>query len=288
MRWRDPAAALGGAIGLAALAGVLLTGAPGASAGGEAGLVAGPAGDVREAGGKERRAIGADQLATVERTIDLLAERERSHRERLTARARAYYKLERSGLSRLWLEPGARRPWLARRAAAARILRRDLRELAVLRAERDAAVRARDRARAGLSSREPVAAPAPRSLVWPVPGARVTAGFGEVRDRASGARLARRGIELAVSPGAPVRAVAAGRVEWVGPLAGATGIIVDHGPAGFVSVLVGDQRPAVVVGQEVEAGEALAEATGAALHLEIRLRTGVFGHPIDPRPLLGR
>jgi murein DD-endopeptidase MepM/ murein hydrolase activator NlpD len=227
------------------------------------------------------------RLAAAERTIELVAARDREHRARLAARLRAVRKLAQPGRARLWAEPGARMEWLARRAALARVLRRDLRELVILRHERDAAVAARDRVRGEIGGPEP-ASPAPRSLVRPVRGARIRAGFGLRNHGGSGRQISARGVELAARTGDRVLAVAAGAVRWTGPLAGGrqVAVLVDH--PGFLSVLVGLAAVRVTPGQAVAAGEVLGDAAGDALHLEIRLRTGAFGHPVDPAPLLAR
>ncbi|HLU65257.1 MAG TPA: M23 family metallopeptidase, partial [Kofleriaceae bacterium] len=197
-------------------------------------------------------------------------------------------KRERPGPARLWLEPDRRAAWLARRAAVARMLERDLRELDILAAERDSAVAARDRARAEVreASGHPEL-PAPGSLVAPVAGGRVVAGFGPARDRATGAHLVRRGIRLAARRGEPVLAVARGRVEWTGDLAGAPAVVIDHAPAPFRSVLSDLADVRVAPGQAVAAGQELARAAGGEVYLEIRLDRGAAGEPIDPAPLLG-
>lgn len=227
------------------------------------------------------------RLAAAERTIELVAARDREYRARVAARVRAFYKAEQPGMTRLWVEPAARMPFVARRAAITRLLRRDLRELAVLEQESASAASARDRLRGELASPAP-AMPAPRSLVRPIARARVRAGFGVRRHGESGADLSARGVELAARPGEPVLAVAAGRVSWTGPLGGgpATAVLVDHGA--FVSVLVGLGRVRVATGQAVTAGQLLGDAAGDELHVEIRLRTGAFGRPVDPEPLFGR
>jgi murein DD-endopeptidase MepM/ murein hydrolase activator NlpD len=239
------------------------------------------------AGAEEVRDDRVARLATAERTIELVAARDREHRARLGARLRAVRKLAQPGRARLWVEPAARMDWLARQSALARVLRRDLRELAILGAERDAAVAARDRVRGEIGAPEP-ASPAPRSLVRPVRRARVRAGFGLRRHGGSGREISARGLELAVRAGDPVMAVAAGSVRWAGRLGAGqqTAVLLDH--PDFVSVLVGLAAVRVTSGQAVAAGEVLGEAAGDALHLEIRLRTGPFGHPVDPAPLLAR
>jgi murein DD-endopeptidase MepM/ murein hydrolase activator NlpD len=225
------------------------------------------------------------RLKTAERTIELVSARDREVRSRVAARVRAYVKAERSGLARLWVEPGGRMDFLARRAAMTRLLRRDLRELAVMEAEHQVAASARERLHGELAAPEP-SSPAPGSLVRPVARARLRTGFGVQRHRESQADMSARGIELACRPGDPVLAVAAGRVLWTGSLSGASAVLVDHG--GFVSVLVGMGRVGVATGQAVAAGQVLGNAAGDELHVEIRLRSGAFGNPVDPTLLFAR
>ncbi len=227
------------------------------------------------------------RLATAERTIELVAARDREYRARVAARVRAFLEAEQTAQPALWLEPGTRMGFLARRAAMTRLLRRDLRELAVLEEERANAVTARDRLRGELAEVVPEA-PAPGSLVRPIARARLRALFGMRRHRESGADLSARGIELAARPGEPVLAVAAGRVRWVGEVRGGAGtaVLIDHGS--FVSVLIGLGRVSAATGQSVSAGQVLGDAAGDSLHVEIRLRSGAFGSPVDPAPLLAR
>jgi murein DD-endopeptidase MepM/ murein hydrolase activator NlpD len=221
-----------------------------------------------------------ERLLAAERTIELIAAREREQRPVLRSRVRALVMHHRPGAARLWVDRPARSRWLA--STMARILRRDLTELRILAAERDAAVAARDRARAELAL---ALAPSPgaRSLVRPVARGRIVAPFGARRHRASRADLSGRGVELASRPGDPIVAVASGRVRWTGRLAGLRGVLIDHD--GYLSALFGFAALRVAAGRQVIAGEVLGEAGGDSVLLEIRLRTGAFGHPIDPAPL---
>jgi murein hydrolase activator len=227
------------------------------------------------------------RLKAAERTALLVSVRDREVRARLAARVRAYVKAERAGLARLWFEPGARMDFLARRAAMTHLLRRDLRELAVMEAEQQAAATAREHLHGELAAAEP-SPPAPGSLVRPIARGRVRTGFGVRRHRESRADMSARGVELACRPGDPVLAVAAGSVRWTGSLSrgAATAVLIDHGD--FLSVLVGFGRVRVATGQPVAAGQVLGDAAGDELHVEIRLRSGAFGKPVDPAPLLAR
>ena len=228
-----------------------------------------------------------ERLATVEHTIDLLAERARACRARLRERLRAYYRRERAGLVRLWFDPQGRFGALARRAAVSRILAADLRELALVQEEREAALVERDRLRREAVA--PVPPLPPRgSLTRPVPGAALVEGFGTRRDRQSGASVERRGIRLAAQPGDRVVAPAAGTVRWVGRLAGSGAVLLDH-DGGVLSAIAGLVAPVELrAGQAVARGDTLGRAAGNSVYVEVRLVTGTFGTPVDPAPLLSR
>jgi murein DD-endopeptidase MepM/ murein hydrolase activator NlpD len=122
---------------------------------------------------------------------------------------------------------------------------------------------------------------------WPVEGT-LSSPFGLRRD---GLQLQiHRGVDIAVAPGTPVRAMAAGQVAFAGSLRGyGLVVMIDHSPRlrtvyahlSEIRVRLGDR----VSGHSVIA---LAGASGRVsaphLHFEIRRR----GHPVDPVPLLGR
>lgn len=229
------------------------------------------------------------RLAAAERTIEAVSQKEIEARARLHGRLRALHKRQRAGFRRMWVDPAARRDWLRARAAAARVVRRDVAELAILGDEKNAAIDARDRARAeaaALATLAPAAPPARRSLARPVAGARIEVGFGAAPDRATGATLASRGVHLVSHPGDPVVAVAGGVVRWSGAVAGRGAAIMDH-PGPFTSLLVGLEPATLPVpGRPVERGQELARAADASIYLEIRLQTGSLGEPTDPAPLL--
>ncbi|MDI3280663.1 MAG: peptidoglycan DD-metalloendopeptidase family protein [Bacillota bacterium] len=125
------------------------------------------------------------------------------------------------------------------------------------------------------------------TFLWPVRG-RVTSEFGWRVHPIFKTRLFHEGLDLAVPMGTPVKAAAPGQVilsGWAGGY-GKT-VIIDHG--GGVSTLYGhNSRLKVAVGDQVAAGEVIAEAgstgfsTGPHVHFEVR----VNGVPVDPRDWL--
>lgn len=223
----------------------------------------------------------AARRAAVEKTLGLLDTKWAERSAEVEQRVRALYKLARAGQAGLWLDPAQRTRRVKWRAAARRILARDLRELDLLREELAVARRA-DAVfqRVELSATQP----APASLRRPVPG-RIARGFGTYRHRASRATLSRRGVELRAGGGDEVRAVEAGTVRFAGSLRGlGQAVLIDHG--GYTSVLGRLGRTRVAVGRSVAAGEVVGEAADTRVYLEIRLDVGPGGEPIDPAPLL--
>lgn len=220
-----------------------------------------------------------DAVAKTEGLLDdALAERE----TRVRTRVRALYKLARAGDTPLWLDVDARRERVRWRGAARRILRRELRELALFREERRVAGRARhrlERSRVGPG-------PAAGSLLPPVSG-RIVAGAGPYRHRASKATLVRRGVLLASAPGAAVVAAAAGKVVYAGPLRGLDrAVVVDHG--GYHTVVGQLASVDVSAGDSCRAGGVLGQAGGDRVYFEVRLAGTAGGSPVDPAPLLRR
>jgi septal ring factor EnvC (AmiA/AmiB activator) len=227
-----------------------------------------------------------EQLEVVVKTEAMLADSEARRAELLRQRVRAIYKLSRAGWAQLWIDHGARTELLRRRAAARRLLTRDLAELAILDDEAEAVGAARVRLEHALA----IAAPPPPgrgSLVAPVPGAVVRA-FGRFRDTGSRVRRVNRGLALRARPGEPVIAPAAGVVAFAGPARGLGQVVVIHAEVGAWVVLARLGELAVETGAKVSAGDRLGGAADAEVQLEVRLPRGAGSTPIDPAPMLGR
>ncbi len=124
-------------------------------------------------------------------------------------------------------------------------------------------------------------------LPLPSPG-QVTVGFGRVVNPRFNTETLQYGLDIAAPPGAPVRAVAPGRVVHAGWFKGYGNlVIVDHGDGYHTLVAhLGAMRTAM--GEEVEVGSLLGTVgdsgslKGPYLYFEIRER----GRPVDPRPWL--
>jgi murein DD-endopeptidase MepM/ murein hydrolase activator NlpD len=114
-------------------------------------------------------------------------------------------------------------------------------------------------------------------FIWPVPGV-LTSGFGWRWGRMH------EGIDLAVSMGTPVVAVAAGTVIVAGWLGGYGNlVVVDHGNG--ISTAYGHNTSVTVgAGQSVAQGQLIAysgntgHSTGPHVHFEVRIN----GSPVDP------
>ncbi|MFJ8585476.1 peptidoglycan DD-metalloendopeptidase family protein [Streptomyces sp. NPDC093595] len=106
-----------------------------------------------------------------------------------------------------------------------------------------------------------------------------------------------RGVDLAAPAGAPVRAAAAGRVSFAGPVAGRGVVTVTHpGPGPALRTSYEPLQPLVAVGTEVAAGQVVGRLTAELPHcaptcLHWSLRRGtVYLNPLSllPAHLLGR
>jgi septal ring factor EnvC (AmiA/AmiB activator) len=232
------------------------------------------------------KAEGDDaDLGAAQRTRALLEEKLAARERDLSGRVRALYKLTRGGDLSLWLDEDARAELVKWRAAARRMLLRDLEERQLLRDELAAATAAERRLVSEAQASLAGTGPAPGSLERPLGGPLLTT-FGLVTDEGTGVRHERAGIEIGVDPhaaaGDPVAvSVADGTVVYAGTVRGlGTSVVVDH--AGTYSIVGNLARAVVTRGQPVSAGSPVGVVAGDRVYLE--LRRG--GRALDPTPLL--
>ena len=126
-------------------------------------------------------------------------------------------------------------------------------------------------------------------LPFPVDG-QITVGFGKVVNPKFNTVTVQNGVDFDAAAGAPVRAVAAGRVVHAGWFKGYGNlVIVDHGE-GYHTLVAHLASMKTAMGEEVDAGDVLGTVgdsgslKGPYLYFEVREK----GRPVDPRPWLGR
>jgi len=171
-----------------------------------------------------------------------------------------------------------------RRAAARLLLARDASERGIL-AEELGHLDA-DATRAKGDAAALATATLPTAIVRPVRG-KIARSFGTLQHERSKATLSRHGIDIEVEDHDAVASPADGTVTYAGPIRGLDrGVIIDHGT--FISVLakLGDALP--VAGAELHAGDRIGRAARHRVYLEIRVKVGPGGMPIDPEPLLAK
>jgi murein hydrolase activator len=124
-------------------------------------------------------------------------------------------------------------------------------------------------------------------LAKPVEGVLIRK-YGAVKDKETGAEIVSNGIEIRAEDGAPVAAVADGRIVHVGWLRGfGRMILVDHGE-GHHTLSAHLSRPAVNKGDVVKRGQTIGfvgdteSQNGPKLYFELR----EHGRPKDPLPYL--
>jgi murein DD-endopeptidase MepM/ murein hydrolase activator NlpD len=223
----------------------------------------------------------ADELAAIDRARAAVAaklgEADAARARRIAAAARL--------LRTPPASPASARMATARQRAAVRLLlERDLAERRLLAAEA-AQLRRAAEGQAARAARLPELE-LPVEIGRPARG-KVVRRFGAASHEAAQATLSRRGLELEVLARAAAVAPADGVVRYAGPIRGLDeGVIVDHGS--FLTVIAKLGAPAVPVGAPVRRGDRLGHAARRRLYLEVRVKLGAGGLPIDPEPLLPR
>jgi septal ring factor EnvC (AmiA/AmiB activator) len=126
-------------------------------------------------------------------------------------------------------------------------------------------------------------------LPHPVQG-EITVGFGRVVNPKFNTVTIQNGLDFEAPAGAPVRAVAAGRVVHAGWFKGYGNlVIVDHGE-GYHTLVAHLASMKTAMGEEVDPGDVLGTVgdsgslKGPYLYFEVREK----GRPVDPRPWLGK
>lgn len=222
----------------------------------------------------------ADEAKTIDKTIATVAgkvaEADRVRLERL----RAAYRLLRAPVRSS--ATAEERMAAARRRAAARLLiDRDAAERGLLTDETQHLTDAQARTAADVQKIATIALPA--DLARPVKGT-VARKFGTLVHERSSALLSRRGIDLEVDTRANVAAMADGTVRYAGPIRGLDeGVIIDHGD--YYTVVAKLDDLVVPVGAPIHRGDRIGHAARYRVYVEVRVKLGPGGLPIDPEPL---
>jgi septal ring factor EnvC (AmiA/AmiB activator) len=171
-----------------------------------------------------------------------------------------------------------------RRAAAQLLLARDASERGLL---ADEAARLHAAAARTAADRDKLAELTfPAELAWPARGS-IARHFGTYVHERSKATLSRRGIDIEVDDHAVASAPADGVVRYAGMIRGLEhGVIIDHGDYLTVIAKLGDL--AIPAGTVVHRGERLGRAARHRVYLEVRVKVGPGGLPIDPEPLVSK
>jgi len=220
----------------------------------------------------------ADETAAIDRALATMTDKLTIADDIRANRLRAAYRV-------LHATPGDAAMGVARRRAAARLLlERDAGERTLL-VDEIAQLQASRRRIAGDAAQLPSIG-VPGDLARPAPG-KIVRHFGLLEHEHSKTTLSRRGIDIEVEDHSPVSAPAAGTVRYVGPIRGLDqGVIIDHGS--YVTVLAKLGEVALPVGAPIAAGDRIGRAARHRVYLEVRIKLGPGGFPIDPEPLLGK
>lgn len=221
----------------------------------------------------------AEQAAVIETTRVTIADKVTALDKLRLARLRAAYRVLRvpSGTT------SADRMAAARRRAGARMLvERDRSERGLLVDELAMLAKANERTVTATHALPDIALP--ETLAWPASGT-IARRFGTIAHEKSKTTLARRGMDIEVEAKTPAKASAEGTVRYAGPIRGLDlGVIVDHGD--YLTVVAKLGELSVPTGRKVAIGDTLGRAARHRIYLEVRVKIGAGGLPIDPEPLL--
>jgi septal ring factor EnvC (AmiA/AmiB activator) len=117
-------------------------------------------------------------------------------------------------------------------------------------------------------------------LGWPVSG-QVIIGFGKQKDAKLGTYYESNGIEIAVPPGSPIHAVAAGKIVFASYFKGYGNLFILSHPGGYHTLYAQTNRMEKKLGDRVSAGDILGySGLGGrdSIYFEIRAK----GSPVNP------
>lgn len=123
-------------------------------------------------------------------------------------------------------------------------------------------------------------------LGWPVNGV-VLIGFGTKKDKALGTYYESNGIEIAVSPGTSIRAVADGKVVYADWFNGYGNLMIVSHPGGYHTLYAQAEQLAKAPGEQIHAGDIVGKSgLGGrdSIYFEIRRD----GSPVNPLNWLQR
>jgi septal ring factor EnvC (AmiA/AmiB activator) len=171
-----------------------------------------------------------------------------------------------------------------RRAAARLLLARDASERGLL-ADEAQHLKTAQTTEAEATAKLP-SVKLPEQIVRPVKGT-IARHFGIYQHDRAHVTLSRRGLDFEVEDHAPAIAPAEGVVRYAGAIRGLDhGVLLDCGDYYVLVAKLGDL--AIPVGAHVEQGDRLGLAQRHRVYLEVRVKLGPGGLPIDPEPLLSR
>ena len=123
-------------------------------------------------------------------------------------------------------------------------------------------------------------------LGWPVRG-QVMIGFGTQKDAKLGTYYESNGIEIAVPPGSPIHAVAAGKIVFADYFKGYGNLFILSHPGGYHTLYAQTDRMEKKLGDQISAGDLLGySGLGGreSIYFEIRAK----GSPVNPLSWLKR
>lgn len=117
-------------------------------------------------------------------------------------------------------------------------------------------------------------------LAWPVDG-RVVIGFGQQKDAKLGTYYESNGIEIAIAPGSPIRAVAAGKVVFADYFKGYGNLFILSHPGGYHTLYAQTDRMQKKLSDQVSAGDLLGySGLGGRDSIYFEIRSN--GSPVNP------